>query len=716
MKVHLKAHPKAYSQSHGSILESRRLLVVVLLAVVGLVSVSAAGVAQDSSEPTATETRALGISATGDQRLPVTAVSLFTTGVGYFQHDGVVEGDETVVLTVSSGDINDLLKSLVLQDLDGGRIEVVSYPSQDPLQRILNSFSLPIGDNPALETLLMRARGEQVSIDGPVSVIGTIFGIEYKTITDGDVTRRETLLNLLVAGEFRQVALGSVRSLHFTNPALQHELDSALAVIAENRQQDRKSITIGFAGQGTRRVRIGYIRAVPVWKSTYRLVLGDDGTAQLQGWAIVENTGEIDWEDVRLSLIAERPISFVMDLYSPVYNQRPRVQPTTSVSVAPPSYERGIAQAPTLSAPSAARSSSADYAMEEALAGAFADEYDYDYAPAPEPINLSQGVTAAVLAGEAAAFTISHGVSIPRRGAALIPIVSATIPIERLAIYDPSTLRNRPLSGLRMSNETGSQLLAGPITLFDGARYAGDAQLPDLVPGEERLLSYAIDLETTVLVRAQAIPQEIIRVRVTRGILETTLRQEQTTEYVFDRIHQADTAEGVPYFFFHPKRSGWEMISDLEPMDETASQWRFQIDAPATGTVTAAIVEEYVRAQTFSLLSLNDDQIAFYLSQQTIDDESGAQLRRIRELQRVIRTRESERRAIEAEINSIYREQQRIRSNMEVLDTATDLYKRYLETFTAQEDRLEVINREVITARTAEQQAREALSDYIESL
>ncbi|MBU8913176.1 MAG: hypothetical protein KOO61_04080 [Spirochaetales bacterium] len=696
-----------------TVLENRRLLIVVLLVVAGLVSVSATGVAQDSSGSNA-GARVLGLSAAGDQRLPVTAVSLFTTGVGYFQHDGVVEGDETVTLTVSSGDINDLLKSLVLQDLDGGRIEVVAYPSQDPLQRILNSFSLPIGDNPALETLLIRARGEQVNVDGPVSVTGTIFGIEYKTVPEGQGTRRETLLNLLVGGEFRQVVLGSIRSLRFTNPALQQELDSALAVIAENRQQDRKSITIQFAGEGRRRVRIGYIRAVPVWKSTYRLVLQDDGTAQLQGWAIVENTGEIDWDDVRLSLIAERPISFVMDLYSPVYNQRPRVQPTTGVSVAPPSYDRGIAQAPSMSAPSAARSMAPEYAMEEALSGAFADDYDYYAEPAPEPIDLSQGVSAAVLAGEAAAFTISHGVTIPRRGAALIPIVSTTIPIERLAIYDPSTLGNRPLSGLRMNNETGSQLLAGPITIFDGARYAGDARLPDLVPGEERLLSYAIDLKTTVLVRGQSIPQEIIRVRVTRGILETTLRQEQTTEYVFDRISESE--DGVPYFFFHPKRSGWELIGQIEPMDETASQWRFQIDAPPTGTVTAPIVEEYIRSQTYGLVSLNDDQIAFYLSQQTIDAESAGQLRRIRELQRVIRTRDSERRAIEAEINTIYREQQRIRSNMEVLDTETDIYQRYLETFTNQEDRLEVLNRELIDARQVEQEAREALSDYIESL
>src|SRR5690606_25932967 len=43
----------------------------------------------------------------------------------------------------------------------------------------------------------------------------------------------------------------------------------------------------------------------------------------VQGWAIVENTTDADWNDVRLSLVSGRPISFTMDLYSPLYAPRP---------------------------------------------------------------------------------------------------------------------------------------------------------------------------------------------------------------------------------------------------------------------------------------------------------------------------------------------------------------------------------------------------------
>ena len=73
-------------------------------------------------------------------------------------------------------------------------------------------------------------------------------------------------------------------------------------------------------------MRVGYIQEAPIWKTSYRLVLSDDAPPFLQGWAIVENTTESDWNDVSLTLVSGRPISFVMDLYQPLYVDRPEVQ------------------------------------------------------------------------------------------------------------------------------------------------------------------------------------------------------------------------------------------------------------------------------------------------------------------------------------------------------------------------------------------------------
>ena len=59
--------------------------------------------------------------------LPVTRVTLFSSGVGYFQREGEVEGDARVDLIFPASDVNDLLKSLIVQDAGGGRVGTVTY-------------------------------------------------------------------------------------------------------------------------------------------------------------------------------------------------------------------------------------------------------------------------------------------------------------------------------------------------------------------------------------------------------------------------------------------------------------------------------------------------------------------------------------------------------------------------------------------------------------
>lgn len=673
---------------------------VALLTALGLVSLSASGVTQEGG-PAAY--RELGVA----EGLPVTAVNLFTTGVGYFQHDGVVEGNAQITLTVTTTDINDLLKSLVLQDFDGGTVEAVTYPSQDPLSRILGSFSLNVADNPSLAELINRARGARVAVEGAVSATGTVAGVEYRSrVTDG-VTEREAVLNLLTGSGLRQISFDEMRAIRFTDPELQSELEAALAVIAENRQQDRKSVIIRFSGSGERRVRIGYVRAVPVWKTSYRLVLDDDGSAQIQGWAIVENTGEVDWADVSLGLVSGQPISFVMDLYSPIYTSRPRVAPNVARSVAPPEYERAVEPAP---APSTAFSRAAEMeesglAFDDALSGS-------GFAPDRERLDLDQGVSAAATLESGAVYRIAHPVSIPRRGAALIPIVSERIPAERISIFDSSVLADRPLAAVRLTNETDLLLPGGPATIFDGANYAGDARLPELVAGEERLLSFAVDLETTALVRSESEPQEITTVTIAGGVLRVSLRDRRDTDYVFERLGSDDAS----YTVIHPKRSGWEIIGDSQPAGETGSAFRFETRVDAGESVTLTVTEERVWAQTFGLFNIRDDQITFYLSQRTIDAATARALERIQSLRSALADREAERREIEQDLNDIYREQERIRSNLAVLESDTDLYRRYLETLTSQEDALEGLQDDLRRARERESQARAALSQYIESL
>jgi len=279
------------------------------------------------------------------QEVPVTTVALFSSGVGYFEHSGIVRGDGTTELRFRTSQMNDVLKSLVLQDEGGGHVTTITYPSQDPLSKSLRSFQVDITANPSMAQLLNLLRGARVTILSQAEHIsGTVLVVEtrHRQQNDKDAVIDVPVLNLLAGAMIRSVELQSITSLTFDDPQLQDELTKALAALSQSRDQDKKPVLINFIGSGERRVRVGYVVETPVWKTSYRLIL-DDRSAKLQGWAIVENQTESDWNNVSLSLISGRPISFVMDLYAPLYLTRPTVVAAQYDNLRPQVYEGGVA-------------------------------------------------------------------------------------------------------------------------------------------------------------------------------------------------------------------------------------------------------------------------------------------------------------------------------------------------------------------------------------
>src|SRR5438094_2225395 len=117
--------------------------------------------------------------------LPIKRVVMFSSGVAFFEHAGQVDGNAAVELKFDVKDINDLLKSMVLQDEGGGRISTVSYGSKDPLTRTLATFSIDLTQNPTLADLLNQIRGEQIEIDAPTKITGTILGVEKRQVPAG---------------------------------------------------------------------------------------------------------------------------------------------------------------------------------------------------------------------------------------------------------------------------------------------------------------------------------------------------------------------------------------------------------------------------------------------------------------------------------------------------------------------------------------------------
>src|SRR5690606_14631504 len=140
-------------------------------------------------------------------------------------------------------------------------------------------------------------------------------------------------LTLATDTGLRRVDLDEVREFRFENPTLRAELDAALAAIAQYRASDATPVAVRFEGEGERRVRVAYVREMPVGKTSYRLVVGAAGTAELEGRAIRVKPPDLALVEVQAAVVARQPLSFIPGLSEPVYVTRPRVEPSVAANV-----------------------------------------------------------------------------------------------------------------------------------------------------------------------------------------------------------------------------------------------------------------------------------------------------------------------------------------------------------------------------------------------
>ncbi len=276
-------------------------------------------------------------------RLPVRRVVLYKNGVGYFEHLGRVRGSQDVHVDFTSAQLNDVLKSLTVLDLSGGRITGVDYNSEAPLARRLATLRLALGERPTVAEFLGALRGARVEIrsGAGAAITGKLLSVERKTRmgTAGSVEMEQVSV-ISDAGEVRNVDLNTSTSVRIVDRDLNTEVGKYLGLVASAREQDVRRMTISTTGNGERNLYVSYISEVPIWKTTYRIVLpSKEGKKPLlQGWAIVDNTVGEDWNDVELSLVAGAPHSFIQQLSEPYYGRRPVVGLPESVQLSPQTH------------------------------------------------------------------------------------------------------------------------------------------------------------------------------------------------------------------------------------------------------------------------------------------------------------------------------------------------------------------------------------------
>jgi hypothetical protein len=658
-----------------------------------------------------------------DTTVPLTRLVLFTSGVGYFQHDGLVEGNARMELTFSAAQINDLLKSLVLRDMDGGSIASVTYSSRDPITRTLKSFALDLTSNPSLSGLLTQARGEAIeaTMTAGTKVTGAIVGVESRQIASGAKEPVSAdFLTLNTPGGMASLALSEVAGIRFLRREMQDDLAQALQVLSSSHGVERKKLVLHFTGSGKRRVSIGYILESPVWKTSYRLVLGDAASHLLQGWALVENTTDGDWKNVGLNLVSGRPITFVMDLYQPLYIQRPEVQLELYQSLVPKTSQMAMEEAPAAAeadetvtersrraaAPSLAKSAPAPQPSAGFLAGPGSGRGDF---------GIAQGVSAAAQGGQIGdlfQYVIEKPVTLPRLQSAMLPIINQQVSGDRVSLYNQGTHPKYPLNAVRLKNTSSLHLMQGPITVFDGGSYAGDAQITDMAPGATQLITYAMDLDTEVEAVAGPTPSSLVSVKISKGIFFSTTKLQQERIY---NVRNRGTKDRT-VLIEHPYQADWILVTPKQAAERTRDDYRFELPVAAGKTGKLSVVQSRTVDQSAALASLSGDQVAFYVSSTVVSPAVKAALQKLSAMMAKVSDTVSRRTREEARVNDIASDQSRIRSNMDRLSQGSDLYKRYVKTLSDGEDELAKLREDIARLRDLEATQRSDVETFIQSV
>jgi hypothetical protein len=657
--------------------------------------------------------------------LPVTRIVLFSSGVGYFQRDGQVDGNARIDLPFAAHNINDLLKSLVLQDEGGGRISTVNYDNRDPIEKTLKSFAIDLTSNPSMGGLLNQARGERIEVarsDRPGAAEGVIVGVEKTKKPAGkDQVVEGEQLNLLTSEGLQGIDLAQVQRIRFLKPELEQEFRKALSVLATGHDKQKKTVTLNFLGNGQRAVRVGYVTESPIWKTSYRLSLDKDNKAFLQGWAIVENTTDEDWNQVSLSLISGRPISFRMDLYEPLYMPRPLVEPELFASLRPPTYsgdlaDRKAGEMRPQGAPTGGMGGGGMVREQASFRTRTLGRADSGGRPAldfkAKSLDISEGVASAAVAtelGEYFQYQIEHPVTLARQKSALLPIVNGPVEAKHVSVYNERVHAKFPLLGLRFKNTTGLHLMQGPITVFENSSYAGDARVADLQPNETRLVSYAVDLGTEVQAEVREPADSLVMVKIYKGVLHATHKFRYTKLYTVKNRSEHDRLVLVE----HPYQPQLTLVTPEKPAERSRDVYRFEVKAELNKPAKLQVVEEQKRVDEIALVSSDDNTVRFFLRSASSSPAAQKALEEILKLRDQLAGTQREIGREEQALKVIEQDQTRMRANMERVPQTSDAYKRYLKKFDDQETQIETGRAQVAKLQETAETQKKAYEAYV---
>jgi hypothetical protein len=566
--------------------------------------------------------------------LPIQRMVLYKHGVGFFERYGAVGNQPIVTLSFKKGDMNDILKSLAAFPQGEGRVVNISYETPEDKRSALAKAPLVLGESSALLDLLRSLRGRRVSLQvsatesaAESSINGCLLGVDL-----GVAPAQQPLISILVEGHsqdstpnLRSYSLDQIRGLDLLEPQSGKDLRYVLELSQANEDQRQVSILLDRPDET---LLVTYVAPTPTWRVSYRLVYeadreaaGSDSSADsangqllIQGWGIVDNQLDEDLDNVELTLIAGQPISFVYDLYTPRWVDRPRVEDEARTVPGPVMFDAAMSSSP---APDMTRAR-----MPHNLSAVGVEQERA--APRRDFAGATQVQAAGVARGEFFQYDVTVPISIKRGQSAMVPILEARLAGRKCHLFNQAKLPNHPVVTIIATNATSLTLERGPATVQEGQDYVGEAVLPFTPSQGDLFVPYSVDLGTTVTtqVEDQWTTASIAFGTLNEALVDQFLIHDQYQ--IRKTTYQIDNRNIYPIQLVIEQNSllGYELFDMAEPTEVTAESRRWPLPIAAKTSRTFVVQERQLVSRRESLKNLDYVGIRRYFDARFIDKQT----------------------------------------------------------------------------------------------
>ena len=661
-----------------------------------------------------------------DTSLPIRRLTLYKHGVGFVERQGTVTGEE-VQLVFRADEVNDALKSLLVLDQAGGQIMGIHYQTPADQEARLAESPIKLSPEHSLLDLLRSLRGWSVRLvlgdttQGEERQ-GRLLGVEGAD----DSPVRRALVTLLEdkSGAVVVLPLNEVREVFLLEDRAGQDLRYFLDT--SRSEEAHRPVTVRLS-PGDHNLSVSYLVPSPTWRVSYRLVAESEkaaaaptaatpqprtGKLLLQGWGLFDNRLEEDLENVRVTLVAGQPISFIYDLAASRIPDRPVVQDAARIAAAPVEFEGatgGYAPADQ-EAPGGARmrKAMAFGAAAPAPAMMMAEAAPMPAAPSIDALAQQQAQATGGDLGELFQYQVVALVTVKRGASALVPILSSQLSYRRELLYNQQKMPEHPVAAFRFNNETGLVLERGPVTVLEDGDYHGEAMVSFTKEGGEVYLAFSVELGIKVT-QDSTTSTETVGIQIDKALL--WVKQATTTATSYRIENNLATAQLVTVE--HPIWSSYDLVDTRAPDAQTSDFYRWVVPCAPRGVTTFTLSQRYYNWQQQQLLDQSYDALRQYLASRWLDEPTLKRIQALLVERQKIADNNQEIDNLQTERSQIYEREEQLRKNMASLATSGDeavLRKQVFTQLQSSEDRLNVIDARV-AALTEENKKRQATID-----